>query len=134
MNLDTKAVKFTDKWPEEFQVLASRRWFNMKVLGHEVTMGVSYLYSELSEKQKKDFSVFLVNRRREQIIGWLMDVANKLANEELTGEWLDKQDFYKDFKFICQLKFTAIWNFPSKRTKLTGHCYPIAFFMEPISK
>ena len=104
----------------------------MTVLGHEVTMGVSYLYEELSEKQKRDFSVFLVNRRKEQIIGWLMEVAEKLSKEELNEEWLDKQDFYKDFKFICQMKFTAIWNFPSKRKKLTGKSYPIAFFMAPI--
>ena len=132
MRLETKAVKFTEKWPQEFQIIANRKWFNMVVLENNVTMSVSYTYESLSEKQKKDFSVFLVNRRHVQIIKWLMDVAEKLAKDELTETWMNNQDFYKDLKFICQLKCTAIWNFPAKGKYLPPGKLPIAFHLCPI--
>ena len=126
---DRKAAKFTDTWVAEFSILAQGTWSGISVSGVFDSVVVSYLDTGVTEKQQRDFKVFLANRRHEQIIPWLISSIKHLKSETMTQTWMEQTDFHKDLKFICNINIIAVLNFPSETTELPPKAYPLAFML-----
>ena len=127
--MERKAVKFTKEWVSEFSIIAQRTWGGMKIQGVCDSVMVSYLDSQLTEKQQRDFKIFLVNRRNEQMIPWIRECVERLLSETLSKEWMEKTDVFKDLKFICNINITAVFTFPNDTTKIPRDVYPISFML-----
>ena len=129
MEMNRKAVKFTETWAMEFSIIAQGTWTGLNIPGTCDSVQVSYLDTGLTDKQQKDFKTFLENRRNEQMVPWLVASVERLKSETLTKDWMEKTDVHKDLKFICNINITAVFNSPGEGKRLPSDLYPIAFML-----
>ena len=127
--MERKAVKFTPEWCPSFTIFAQRTWWNMPISDSIGQVTVSFLDSGLSERQRSEFRVFLVNRETERVSAWLIAVISHLISDSLTEEWLNRQDLCINLKFICGIKITSVLNFPCQGLTVSTSDYPLAFVL-----
>ena len=128
MNLPRRAALLVDEWPTTFTTMLEQR-FNMDVGPHSMILTVSYLGNQLTDRQRRDIKVFLVNRRTEQMHSWLTEVTTRLQENALSAEWVRSQDFSKDLEFICRIRIAAVFNFPCDTPTIPNGRYPLAFIL-----
>ena len=126
--MERKAALIADSWPQSFSIFIERNW-NMNFDDKPVKLKVSYLDAGLSEKQRNDFKTFIFNRRTTFMHKWLIEIIQRLFAGKISKEWIEKQDFIIDLKFICGIQVDLVFNFPCETETLPTDLYPLAFVL-----
>ena len=133
MELKRKAHNFDGEWAERFSQIAERNWTGVEIGGKKRKLKLTFMNVNLEKNVHHKAIMTIIKFPVVDLVCWAKETAEKLINDEMTLDWMENQDIYKEFVENGGIKITAVWNFPSEGPTVDD-IYPLAFLLKQEEK